>query len=289
MKKVFCLLIASILLVSLVSCGKTDKNDISVSSTNSSNENTTSSNVETDIAPGKYPVLFIDKTNHDDKAYVLCAVEQGKFLNTDHYKYNGKSIDEYLDGESVSVESDIFDISRALVFYDSKGNCYDAESTGLFCSSKDRLVDGTPEVLVDLAEEIPSEENWLIGSYSGVNLFDVKPALNDMKIIADLDNDGKEESVDWKFEKCNPEYSSEHYDYEISINLNDEVYTIKNDEMFPVEKDHLWLMVSDINFDGNKEIIVYKKALSYFGTVCIYQIKNGTTELVADFVIDPMP
>ena len=236
--------------------------------------------------PSSYPILFLDGIEGDTHAYVLCAIDSGELKTADDYLYNGKPLSDYLDCQNEAVSSDILDTAQEFTFINANGMTFQTGIDGLTCT--DRPIDESFAVCAKVDGQ-PGEKNYYLGSYTGVSLLPADMTVGEKQITADLDGDGRLDTVSWAFTPANPEDYGEHFNYTITVAMGGTSYSIESDEYYPCKEEDLTIFVADLDQNGKFELVVCKNSLSRFRSVTVYQLNAGTAETWLTYVIDPEP
>lgn len=289
---VFCLCI--LLLISLCSCENNTTQDSNMS-TNSFNESSNNSNVTIDeeskgASYNKdefYPLLFIDPAESSNEAYVLCYLSSGKLYTNEEFKYNNNLLTDYIDSDAVEVSTDIFDSSKALKFYDSKGTSLKTQSNRTICHGETLL--GTAHVCVELSKDVLLHSNRFFGTYDGIDIFPQNADYQDSKILVDINSDNKNDLISWELIPADAQtYGENYYLYSIKVVVDEQTYIIENND-WPIEKNDFEIFVADVDLNGKNELIIYEKAMSRFNSVSIYDFNSGTQQLLFSYTITPEP
>ena len=241
---------------------------------------------QTPSAPTNYPILFLDGIEGDTHAYVLCAIDSGELKLAEDYLYNGKPLSDYYDCSNEAVSSEILDTAQEFTFINANGRAFQTGIDGLTCT--DRPIDESFAVCAEVDGQ-PGEKSYYLGSYTGVSLLPADMTVEDKLISADLDGDGRLDTVSWAFTPANPEDYGERFNYTITVAMGGTSYSIESDEYYPCKEEDLTIFVADLDQNGKFDLVVCKNSLSKFRSVTVYRLKAGTAEAWLTYVIDPEP
>lgn len=278
------LLLSIVFLCGCYSQPHPDHNPPTVLSTSSAEllTTTTSFTKSTNILP----ILFIDKTNFLDQAYVLCSFNDGVQYSVDDYQYNGKDLSSYQFNTVSNVHSSIF-VPSPCVFVDNSGRLHDVKGKQIICSGEGRIIDEIVEVRVELEKNI-GECRWLLGTYSQIDIFPKAISFEGQKIVVDLDLDGDLETVHWTFIPAEL-YGKEYYYYDLQITKENQQYNLAVERSTPVKSDEFAVFIADVNLDTQFEVIFYRKYTGRFGVVDIYQYDGENYTSIFQYALDSAP
>ena len=236
--------------------------------------------------PSSYPILFLDGIEGDTHAYVLCAIDSGELKTAEDYLYSGKPLSDYLDCQSEAVSSDILDTAGEFTFINATGKTFQTGIDDLTCTG--RPLDESVAVCAKVDCQ-PGEKSYYLGTYTGVSLLPDDMTVEDKLISADLDGDGRLDTVSWAFTPAGPEEYGEHFDYTITVAMGGTSCYIESDEYYPCAEEDLTIFVADLDQNGKYELVVCENSLSRFRSVTVYRLNAGTAEAWLTYVIDPEP
>ena len=247
----------------------------------------TTAETQSQVNIGDYPILFLDTSDNNTKAHVLCAYKNGELISTDAYAYDGISLSEYIRQQETPVSSEILDVTLPISLYPANGKVYDSTVTQVSCNG--RIIDETVEVLAELEHVAGEDGERFIGTYTGV---DVSPRVlnyGNYSIVVDLDSDDDFDEITWSFSAADPDIYGENYYCNICVTKDGHTYQIENSGTLPCKEEDFEVFVVDVDLNGDYEIVVYTKQMSRFGVVKIYRLEKDTAVELLCYVVNPEP
>lgn len=247
-----------------------------------STQSDTSSNLE----PNKVvPLLFMDTATYDSQAYILCSFNEGKLVENTAFKFNNKNLSEYTENVDVTVQTNIIDKNKKVVFRDWLGNEFESGVKDVICSGRPAV--GDTEVRTQLNKSVSGKSEIFLGTYSGLDIFPKEIYYGANSITVDLNNDKKEDIISIDMALGNMENEIQYYDYLVSVSVNGNVYNIQNQKDMQVKKEDLHIFVADVNQDEDFEVIIYEKIHSRFGDITVYDVSTSGIISLYHFEINP--
>jgi hypothetical protein len=235
-----------------------------------------------------YPVVLLDAQNDDEQSHIICGIRSGQLKLTDEYQYNGQALSTYLFEPATEVQTNIINTDELITFIDPAGSYTEAEVDHVKCESQ--IIDETVRVRVAMTYSLMPDSQWLLGTYSKVDIFPKDIIYGEDFISVDLDNDGNRDVISWLFVPTdNKVYSDNNYYFTIMVEQNGTTHCIKDDKYLPIKKDDLAVFVADINLDGCYELIVCERGMSRFGIASIYQLSDDGYTLVLKYYLNSEP
>lgn len=234
----------------------------------------------------EYPIVIVDTTNSQDRAYVVGFCTGGEVKNLDNYSCDGKGLRDYLGQDDALTQSPVLDLSRSIKLMDNKGNTAQIQPVSVQC--EESVIDETLVFQVAFEPAVSGENSFYIGTYGEIDIVPKEMTCQDYAIQADLDNDGNMDRVEWSFTPTTSAYGVKN-DYTISVSRNGMSYTLVQENRLPLEEEDLAVFVADLNGDKEYEIIVYANGMSLFGEVTVYTFTDSQYSIMLQYAVDCEP
>ena len=240
------------------------------------------------IAQMGYPIVLIDTTNHQDKAYIICFGENGTMKTLDEYTCDGMYLSSFVGQDDLldRLQFTDMDLPLRLGAVSSNGESREIWPSAIECT--ERGIDETLLLNVKLTTPVPEGEKFYIGTYSGIDIFPAEITYQDDSVQVDLDGNGQMDHIEWSFSPTTTYYGVKS-DYTISVNRNGERYPLVEETYIPLDREDLAVFVADINQDGEFEIVVYANGMSQFGHLTVYTFVDNQYSVMLDYAVDCEP
>ena len=236
------------------------------------------------------PILFLDTSDHrHNQAYIICAVNENGLYTTQEFRYNDKHLLEHMHEQGVQVETNIIDTAQTFEFFDKNGEVFSTSCGEVQCYGEEIIME--VHVCTEVQADIPTKSKRYWGTYAGIDIFPKTLEYGDNSVIVDLDCDGDNEIIRWSFEKDEDRSGDvSYYFYTLEAVIDGKTFAVSdNKDWAPLEKEDFEIFIADIDMDGDFEILEYKKAVSWFNNVAIYNVNDGEVEMLHYYTILPEP
>ena len=152
----------------------------------------------------------------------------------------------------------------------------------------ERVIDETLLLNVAVEPSLTDASRFYIGTYSEIDIFPGEITYQDNAVQVDLDGNGQLDRIDCAFTPTTT-YYEEKMDYTVSVNRNGVRYPLVEENYIPLEREDLAIFVTDLNQDGEHEILVYANGMSQFGHLTVYTFSDNQYSIMLQYAVDCEP